>query len=251
MIDLEGSCIKSERYLVHRHSTIDSTMTEASRLAAEGCESGTVVWADEQTAGQGRYGRSWHSERGSGLYVSIVLRNSFPPGTQQLVTLALGLATADAILKATDVTCDLRWPNDVLIQSKKCAGILTQLEGTAIIAGIGINVNHRAFPPELAEIATSLRIVSGRPHPRMRLLMELITSVMSYCSLLENEGRAPILDMFSRASSFVNGRRVYVDQGDALLQGTTVGLNDSGFLLLRGDDGTQNVIIAGGVRACS
>jgi BirA family biotin operon repressor/biotin-[acetyl-CoA-carboxylase] ligase len=251
MIDLERVQSELENHRLYWHLKLGSTMTEASRLAAAGCESGTVVGAEEQNAGQGRYGRWWHSEPGSGLYVSVVLRNSFPPGTLQLVTLALGLATTDAILKATDLACDLRWPNDVLVQSKKCAGILTQLEGTAIIAGIGINVNHAAFPDELSEIATSLRIASGREHPRERLLVELVTSVTSYCSLLENEGREPILEMFSRASSFVNGRRVYVDQGDAMLRGTTVGLNDSGFLLLRDDNGKQNVIIAGGVRACS
>jgi BirA family biotin operon repressor/biotin-[acetyl-CoA-carboxylase] ligase len=226
-------------------------MTEASRLAAAGCESGTVVGADEQTAGQGRYGRVWRSEPDAGLYVSIVLRNPFPADALPVVTLALGLATSEAILKATDVSCDLRWPNDVLIQSRKCAGILTQLEGSAIIAGIGINVNHAAFPDELSAIATSLRMATGRVHSRERLLVELVSSVTSFCSLLEKEGREPILAMFSRASSFVYGRRVYVDQGDAMLQGTTAGLDPSGFLVLRGDDGKQNVIIAGGVRPCS
>jgi BirA family biotin operon repressor/biotin-[acetyl-CoA-carboxylase] ligase len=209
------------------------------------------VGADEQTAGQGRYGRVWHSEPGAGLYVSIVLRNPFPADALPVVTLALGLATSEAILKATDVSCDLRWPNDVLIQSRKCAGILTQLEGSAIIAGIGINVNHAAFPDELTAIATSLRMATGREHSRERLLVELVSSVTNFCSLLEQQGREPILEMFSRASSFVYGRRVYVDQGDAMLQGTTAGLDPSGFLVLRGDDGKQNVIIAGGVRPCS
>jgi BirA family biotin operon repressor/biotin-[acetyl-CoA-carboxylase] ligase len=250
-IDIERVRAELANHTIYWHPSIGSTMTEASRLAASGCESGTVVGAEEQTAGLGRYGRSWHSEPGSGLYVSIVLRNPLPADALPLVTLALGLATSEAILKATDLACDLRWPNDVLIQSRKCAGILTQLEGSAIIAGIGINVNHAAFPEELAGIATSLRIASGRMHSRERLLAELVTSVTSFCALLENEGREPILEMFSRASSFVYGRRVYVDQGDHLLRGTTAGLNHSGFLMLCGDDGKQNVIIAGGVRPCS
>ena len=134
---------------------------------------------------------------------------------------------------------------------KKCAGILTQLEGSAIIAGIGINVNHSQFPASLSAIATSLRIASGRVHSRERLLVQLVASVDSFCTLLEKEGKEPILDMFARASSFVHGRRVSVEQGDSLLEGTTVGLNESGFLLLRDDAGKQNVIIAGGVRPCS
>ena len=251
MIDIGRVRSQLPDHEIYWHPTLGSTMTEASRLAAAGCESGTIVGADEQTAGQGRYGRVWHSEPGAGLYVSIVLRNPFPADALPVVTLALGLATSEAILKATDVSCDLRWPNDVLIQSRKCAGILTQLEGSAIIAGIGINVNHAAFPDELSAIATSLRMATGHVHSRERLLVELVSSVTSFCSLLEKEGREPILAMFSRASSFVYGRRVYVDQGDAMLQGTTAGLDPSGFLVLRGDDGKQNVIIAGGVRPCS
>jgi BirA family biotin operon repressor/biotin-[acetyl-CoA-carboxylase] ligase len=200
--------------------------------------------------GQGRYGRAWHSEPGSGLYISIVLRHRFGPSTLPLVTLALGLATSEAILKATDIVCDLRWPNDVLIRSRKCAGILAQLDGSAIIAGIGINVNHSVLPEELAETATSLRLASHRIHSRERLLVELAVSVDKFCALLEKEGGEAILTMFSRASSFVYGRRVSVDQGHSMLQGTTAGLNSFGFLILQRDDGTKNVILAGGVRPC-
>jgi BirA family transcriptional regulator, biotin operon repressor / biotin---[acetyl-CoA-carboxylase] ligase len=237
------------------HSAIGSTMTEAGRLAAMGAAAGTVVGAEEQTAGQGRHGRSWHSEPGSGLYVSIILRRKFSPATLSVVTLALGLAAREAILKAADLPCDLRWPNDVLIQSKKCAGILTRFESSshssAIIAGIGINVNHSSFPEELSSIATSLRLASGRCQSRERLLVELLASVDNYCDLLETQGREPVIETFARVSSYVFGRRVCVDQDGSVLLGTTAGLNDSGFLILRGDDGADNVIVAGGVRPCS
>jgi BirA family transcriptional regulator, biotin operon repressor / biotin---[acetyl-CoA-carboxylase] ligase len=226
-------------------------MTEAIRLAEQGAQSGTVVGAEEQTAGQGRHGRVWHSEPGLGLYVSIILRRQFMPATLPVVTLALGLATREAILKATDLVCDLRWPNDVLIESRKCAGILTMLEGSAIIAGIGINVNHSRFPVELGGIATSLRLVSGRVHSRERLLLDLLPNIDRYCALLETEGPGPILEMFSRASSYVTGRRVFVDQDGSTLRGTTRGLAHSGFLILHGDDGRENLIVAGGVRPCS
>jgi BirA family biotin operon repressor/biotin-[acetyl-CoA-carboxylase] ligase len=168
-----------------------------------------------------------------------------------LVTLALALSTSEAILQATGLNCDLRWPNDVLIQTRKCAGILAQLEGSAIIAGIGINVNHSRFPVELTGLATSLRLESQRIHSRERLLAELAGSVDRFCALLENDGSETILEMFTRGSSFVYGRRVSVDQGHARLEGTTAGLNSSGFLILESDDGTKNVILAGGVRPCS
>jgi BirA family transcriptional regulator, biotin operon repressor / biotin---[acetyl-CoA-carboxylase] ligase len=233
------------------HTVIGSTMTEASRLAAIGAPSGTVVGAEEQTAGHGRHGRSWHSEPGVGLYVSVILRHQYPPVTLPVITLALGLAAREAIFKAADVTCDLRWPNDVLIESKKCAGILTSLEGSAIIAGIGINVNHSSFPVELSGIATSLRIASGRVHSRERLLVELLASVDTYCHLLEAQGRGPVIELFTRASSFVSGRRVCVDQEGSALRGTTAGLNDAGFLILRDDNGHDRLIVAGGVRPCS
>jgi BirA family transcriptional regulator, biotin operon repressor / biotin---[acetyl-CoA-carboxylase] ligase len=237
------------------HAVIDSTMTIACRLAASGARSGTVVGAEEQTAGRGRHGRIWHSGPGSGLYVSVILRHQFVPAALPVVTLALGLAVSSAILRATDLACDLRWPNDVLIPSKKsegkCAGILTQLEGSAIIAGIGINVNHSRFPVDLAGIATSLRIANGLVHSREGLLLELLPSIDHYCALLETDGPQPILELFSRASSYVTGRRVCVDQEGSMLRGTTVGLAASGFLILRGDDGRDHQILAGGVRPCS
>jgi BirA family biotin operon repressor/biotin-[acetyl-CoA-carboxylase] ligase len=253
--DLEAVRTQFPGRLIEWHSVISSTMAEASRLAASGAPSGTVIGAEEQTAGRGRHGRIWHSEPGSGLYLSVILRHSFTPATLPVVTLALGLAVREAIFRATDLDCDLRWPNDVLIPSKKsegkCAGILTQLEGSAIIAGIGINVNHSSFPAELSGIATSLRIAGGRIHSRERLIMELLPSVDAYCALLEKDGRGAVIETFSRASSYVAGRRVCVDQEGASLLGTTAGLNDSGFLILRGDDGSQNLIVAGGVRPCS
>jgi BirA family transcriptional regulator, biotin operon repressor / biotin---[acetyl-CoA-carboxylase] ligase len=233
------------------HARLDSTMTEASRLAAAGATAGSVVGADQQTAGQGRHGRSWHSEPDAGLYVSVLVRREFPAEALPVVTLALGLATREAIQKATDLACDLRWPNDVLIGSKKCAGILTVLESSAIIAGIGINVNHSSFPAELSGIATSLRLASGRTHPRERLLIELLPSVDAYCDLLASEGRAAVIDAFAGASSYVSGRRVCVEQDGGELRGTTAGLTDSGFLILRADDGRDSVIVAGGVRPCS
>jgi len=250
--DLESVSSELGGRRIEWYPSIPTTMKEAARLAAEGCTSGTVVGAEEQTAGHGRHGRAWHSEAGSGLYVSIVLRYLFAPDDLPVVTLALGLAAVEAVQKATDLVCDLRWPNDVLIQSKKCGGILAQMEGGAIIAGIGVNVNQSSFPSELEEIATSVRIASdGRMHSRERLLVELANAVDKYCALLEREGRQPILQLFGRASSFVHGRRVGVEVDSGVLRGTTAGLSDSGFLILRRDDGGESVVMNGGVRPCS
>lgn len=218
--------------------TIGSTMTEVARLAAAGCPEGTVVGADEQTAGVGRHGHSWHSEPGSGIYVSIVLRRPLAiPGA----TLAIGLAAADAIAEATGVECDLRWPNDLLVGSRKCTGILAQLEPGAVIAGIGINVNHDAFPPEIADVATSLRLASGQVHAREPLLAALLRCVDAWAA----RPLPDVLTEFARRSSYVRGRRVIVE-GETT--GTTAGLDPHGFLLLDCDNGQTLRILAGGVR---
>ena len=162
-----------------------------------------------------------------------------------LLTLALGIATVEAISQAYGIVCDLRWPNDLMLDGKKTAGILVQLNGAQAIAGIGINVNHTLFPPELEAEATSLCIYEGRRLSRERILMNLLPAVDS----LVREDRDTILALFTRASSYVAGRRVVVHQPDGDINGTTAGLNPDGYLILRRDDGTDTLILAGGVRA--
>ena len=232
--------------LIHWHESLDSTMREAARLASLGHPHGTAVVADEQTAGQGRHGHVWHSEKGSGLYVSVILRLAVQSADLPVLTLALGLSAAEAIHKDCGFSCDLRWPNDVLINGRKCCGILTQLHGTAAVAGIGINVNHSRFPSDLQPIATSLRIAGGREYDRHGLLKTLLDSINIHCEILQHRGPRDIIHLFSRASSYVHGRRVRIeDTGDC---GTTDGLDPSGFLILKKDDGHRITIYAGGVR---
>jgi len=182
-------------------------MTEAARLAGEGCPHGTAVGADEQTAGIGRYGRHWHSEPGLGIYCSVVLPH------QPLLTLALGLATTEAI----GSNCDLRWPNDVLLGGKKVAGILVQLADNQAIAGIGINVNHTSFPPDLADIGTSLRLHTGREVSSTYLLIDLVRSIDSFLSFAPET----FLRLFTRASSYSVGRRGVVPPIDSTLASMT------------------------------
>jgi BirA family transcriptional regulator, biotin operon repressor / biotin---[acetyl-CoA-carboxylase] ligase len=228
-------------------ASVDSTMTIAARLAREGCPSGTVVGADEQTAGIGRHGHSWHSEPGAGLYVSVVLRLNLTSDALPLVMLALGLAAQQAIAEVTGLAPDLRWPNDVLIDEKKCAGILAQFEGDAVIAGIGINVGHTSFPPDLAPLATSLRL-AGATVSREQLLDALLRAIDDNCRILTTDGPNAIRAAFLRASSYASGRRVRVEQDAGIVEGVTAGLDLSGFLVVRQDNGIETVILAGGVR---
>jgi len=230
---------------IHWYPTIGSTMHEAVRLANAGAPSGTVIGADEQTAGHGRYHRHWHSERDTGLYQTIILRLPIDPAILPIVTLALGLATAAAIEQSAGIDCDLRWPNDVLIGECKVAGILVQLHGNTVIAGIGINVNQSVFPADVAAIATSIHLAAKRTQSRENLLIRVLEEIDTHCEILSKEGPPAILRMFEQSSSYVSGRRVIVDE---TITGTTAGLTPNGFLRLLLPNGVEHVVLAGGVR---
>ena len=230
----------------HFYPVLDSTMTEAARLANEGAPHGTVVVADEQLKGVGRLGRSWFSEFDVGLYTSVLLRLPLPPAKLPVVSLAVGLAAAAAIQNLTDLTCDLRWPNDVLISQSKVAGILTQLVGSYVVAGIGINVNNSAFPNDLRTPATSLLLSSGCRHSRESLLLQLLSSLDNFCDLLVSSGTEAVLSTFANSSSYVRDRRVFVEETG--MRGITAGLDENGFLLLRSDAGELHRISSGGIR---
>jgi len=219
---------------LYYHPSVDSTMSAAANLPV-----GAVVLSDEQTAGQGRHGHSWHSAPGDGIYCSVILRQS------PLLTLALGLATNSAIYEVTGQLCDLRWPNDLMLGDLKVAGILVQAAGQTAIAGIGINVNHTAFPPDVASLATSLRIYTGRQYQREDILLALLPAI----DAIVTQSPAVILRSFTELSSYASGRRVEVQMPDGVITGTTAGLDPAGFLIVRKDDGTDTLIVAGGVRA--
>lgn len=235
------------RFLLWLEQT-DSTMRDAARLADAGCPHGAVVGAEHQTAGQGRHGRSWHSEPGAGLYFSVVLRLGLPNENLPIVTLASGLAVAEALAQFSGLAVDLRWPNDVLVGQKKISGILLQQQQEALICGIGINVNQAGFPPEIRHLATSLLLETGRIFPREPLLAAALQSLDRHLEVLQQQGRTAILRLFARASSYVSGRRVVVEQGDQIVRGVTEGLDEDGFLILRRDDGKRELILAGGLR---
>ena len=214
------------------YPVIDSTMN-----AAAGLDVGSVVVAGEQTAGLGRHGHSWHSEAGNGLYFSIVLE------PKPVLTLALGLAAVEAIAQVTGVACDLRWPNDVMAGGHKAAGILVQFVDGKAVAGLGINLNHTSFPPDLE--ATSLKMQTGRDVDAAGLLIALLRSIDSFVQ----EDKETVLRLFTHTSSYAAGRRVTVALPEGAIEGTTAGLNSDGFLIVRKDDGTATLILAGGVRA--
>jgi BirA family biotin operon repressor/biotin-[acetyl-CoA-carboxylase] ligase len=225
---------------IHRLATTTSTMVEAAALAMRGAPHGTAVVAEQQTAGIGRHGHSWHSEPGAGLYLSIVLRNT---AAAPALTMALGLAVQRAINDTAPVSTDLRWPNDVMLNERKLAGIMVQAcDPGVLIAGIGINVNHSNFPDDLRELATSLKIETGMAIDKEALLRRVLAECLRYMLLDKSE----ILRRFEQNSSYAKGKSVIVDEK---LKGITAGLDQNGFLLLKTETGVET-ILAGGVRPC-
>lgn len=241
-----------------------STNVAAMQAALEGDPEGTVFFAEEQTAGHGRAGHDWHSARSTGIYVSVLLRPVMSPSQVLNLSLMAGLATVAAVEQVGGLRADLRWPNDLLLPAyapgtaavqRKFCGILTEMNAEVArvryaVVGIGINVNQTEFPPELAELATSLRLETGGDWSRVELAAALLQSLDREYRRLQAapEATAELFRRFEQASSYARGRRVHVEEGSGYT-GVTAGLNGSGFLLVAADDGTLKTVISGGVRA--
>lgn len=234
--------------LIEWLETVDSTMSIAAERAAAGAPAGTVVAAEEQTRGKGRFGREWYSPKGEGLYFTQILRPAVESRHLPLVTLALGLGVADAVQLFTGVRCDLRWPNDLLAGGRKVCGILAHWRNGAVLAGVGLNLNQAHFPGELHETATSLKLETGSEFDKRILVKAIAASIDAHLRILETSGVNAIVSLFASASSYVEGRRVVVDLPGGPVRGVTAGLTPDGFLLLAGDDGRTRTITGGGVR---
>jgi BirA family biotin operon repressor/biotin-[acetyl-CoA-carboxylase] ligase len=237
--------------IVHYFRT-ESTNAVALKLAADDAEHGTIVLAEEQTAGRGRLGRAWFSEKSSGIYASIVLRPPLAPATAPVLTLMAGLAAQKAVSSVTGLAVDIRWPNDLLVNGKKVCGILTEMSAEvdllhAVVLGIGINVNHTVMPTELEDIATSLRMEAHRGISRIQVLAALLREIERHYQMLLKGGNKAITERWEAASTFAHGKRVRVvtRAGEALA--TTMGVESSGALKIEYDDGRQESLIAGEV----
>jgi len=219
-------------------------------LGDRGEPHGTVVIAEEQTAGRGRAGHKWHSEKTNGIYMTVLLRPPISPQQAPLITLVAGLAVREAILEQTGLAPDLRWPNDLLFGRKKFCGILTEMNAEQdqihfVAVGIGINVNHDRIPDELSKIATSLRIETKHTQSRVEIVARLLRHLDSYYNRFVREGPEAIVARFSEVSSYAWGKRVRIESISETYTGTTEGLEAGGLLRVRRDDGRLLPVIAG------
>jgi BirA family biotin operon repressor/biotin-[acetyl-CoA-carboxylase] ligase len=234
-----------------------STNDVAARLATNTACEGAVVIAGRQTAGRGRRGRGWFSPPGGGLYVSVVLRPGRSPHgglrAAGLLTLAAGVALAEAVATATGLSADLKWPNDLYVARRKLAGVLAeaaprlgsgQAGGGApeIVLGYGINVGPMAFPPELHDRATSIESELGREVDRAVLLAESLASLARrYGDLLDGRFDA-ILDAWRARAPAASGARVTWAAASGAASGTTAGIDEEGALLVRVGDRIERVV---------
>jgi BirA family transcriptional regulator, biotin operon repressor / biotin---[acetyl-CoA-carboxylase] ligase len=252
---------------IHHCVQADSTNSVALRGAAlssqhpDDTPEGAVFLAEEQTAGRGRSAHTWHSERGNGIYCSFLLRPPMTPAESLWLSLIAGVAVQDAVREITGLPADIRWPNDLLLNDKKFAGILTEMssEGNKVnhaVIGIGINVNHQSFPQELSGTATSLAIEAGKKVDRLEIAAALIRTVdREYRALLRSMSSPirtltlrfePIMRRVESRSSYALGKMVFVDE-DGGYEGITDGLDPRGFLRVRTEQGVR-MVISGSVR---
>ncbi len=233
--------------------TCGSTNDEARALVRRGAPGGTLVVAEEQTTGRGRAGRRWHSPRGPGLYFSLVLRPEAALRSPALLQAATAVGVAHGLMALTGRPADLRWPNDVLMRGRKVAGILVESVETAgppaLVAGIGLNVNHARedFPVALAADATSLRMEAGRRFPRAAVLATVLGSLEEWFERLRR-GEATAIEEAWRPLCALLGREVWLLRGARQeVRGTVLALSPAEGIRLRLPDGSESSIPAGHV----
>ncbi len=237
---------------IYRKEITGSTNLDIKELALQGAEEGIVVCADMQTAGRGRRGRNWVSEKGDSLLFSLLLRPDISPDKASQITLLMALAVTKLLREQYGMDAAIKWPNDIVINGKKICGILTELypdvdSNYFVIVGCGINVGQKVIPDELKDMATSLFLESGS----MILTEELLQGVLAefewyYDRFLQKESLEEFTDEYN-AWLISLDKEVWVLDPKEEFTGISKGINDKGELLVQLADGTITQVYAGEV----
>ncbi|WP_272037254.1 biotin--[acetyl-CoA-carboxylase] ligase [Paenibacillus sp. JJ-100] len=230
-----------------------STQGDIQKLAEEGEAEGAVVFAEEQTGGRGRFGRKWFSPPGKGIWMSVLLRPELPLHHTPQLTLLTGVAVCRAVRACTGAEAGIKWPNDLLIDGRKMCGILLEsaLEDHEVrycIAGIGVDANFdpQDYPEDLRQIATSIKIETGQTVNRTELAAAILTELEHLYFLYQKEGFGVISSLWEALSVSLN-RKITVTNPHGVIEGTAVGLDPSGALIVEGPDGERELIVSGEV----
>lgn len=239
-------------FTILRFDTIESTNTEVLNQAKRGADEGLCVVARQQTAGRGRHGRTWISEKDAGLFFSVVLRPKIEMRFLPLVTLMSAVAIHDTLETLYEFDCDIKWVNDIHISEKKICGILAETcetsKGLAVVVGIGVNLNSSNFPPDISKIATSIEAEANQT-PNAEILLQKLTFFLSeYCDILYSaNGAEKIRGEWIARSSYAFDKNVRVVLENETIHGKTRGIEENGALRVELETGEIRVVHAGNV----
>lgn len=235
---------------IYTFDAIDSTNNCAKAVAGCGAQEGTVVIAEQQTQGRGRHGKSWFSRPNENLTFSLVLRPKLSPHAINLLPLYIAVAVAQSIERTVGVKVECKWPNDLLINKKKVAGIL--IEGSIkqntveyVVIGIGVNVNQTRFEGDLAQTATSLRLETSKQVDRIGLLTDTLHTLEQTYFPAHATGFQSVLPQWLSYATMIN-KPITISQQGSLLSGVVKGLSGDGGLILQ-TNGTERTVFAGEV----
>lgn len=237
---------------VYFYEEIDSTNTQAKRLAEEGAVSGTLVVSDCQTKGKGRRGRVWESPKGTALYMTLMIRPQIRPERASMLTLVIGLSVVQAIRNVLKVEVGIKWPNDVVLNKKKLVGILTEMNAQMdyieyLVLGVGINANTKEFPPEIQDKATSLQIELGYPVNRAELVAETMKCFENYYEIFEKtQDLSGLMEAYQEVLVNYNQPVRVLEPGNEY-SGIARGINELGELLVERENGVVETVYAGEV----
>jgi len=231
----------------------DSTNTRAKELAAQGAPEGTIVIAEKQTSGRGRRGRSWFSPPGGGIYCSLILRPVLSPSETPRITLMTAVVAAETLISLVKLKLRIKWPNDILVNGKKLAGILTEISTEMdavnyIVVGIGLNVNTQFedLPIEIKKTATSILIETGKRFPRVKLIQHYLKLYEKYYDMFKDNDFEPIMKRWRELADII-GKQIRVDVIGKTHIGKVVDVDNDGVLILKDDQGVLQRIFSGDV----
>jgi BirA family biotin operon repressor/biotin-[acetyl-CoA-carboxylase] ligase len=238
---------------IYHFQTIPSTNTEAYQLALRGAPEGEIVIAESQEKGRGRLGRHWVSPPFLNLYLSVILRPEIPPSQASLITLMAAVAVAEAIERFSGLHPVIKWPNDILVENRKVAGLLNEIHSETdrihfVILGIGVNLNmeKELLPKEIRGLATSLKMETGKSVSRKEFVPCLLGALEKWYTLFLREGGKPVLDAW-REKARLKGKPVKVTSFGETLLGRAVDIDAEGRLILETEKGERKRIVAGDV----
>ncbi len=230
----------------------DSTNTQARILAEEGAPHGTLVVADKQDGGKGRRGRTWVSPAGEGIWMTILLRPEMNPVNASMLTLVMALAAEKGIRETTGQESLIKWPNDLVLNKKKICGILTemstdQMKIKYVLIGIGINVSQTEFPDEIKATASSLYLESGEKIPRSRIIASIMAALEEYYDIfMKTEDMSGLIEEYNKRLVNLDNEVCILDpKGE--FRGVATGINETGGLMVRLEDGSEKEVISGEV----